>query len=96
MGAHFRRMVKKQIEIEAKYEGYIKRQQDADQENENNSRKLGFRKGLQYGDIPSLSNELKIKLTAVEPATIGQAQRIPGMTPGRSHGDSDTHEEDGD
>lgn len=73
------RMVKKQIEIEAKYEGYIKRQQDAVKKMKT-LEETKIPQGLQYGDIPSLSNELKIKLTAVEPATIGQAQRIPGMT----------------
>ena len=73
------RMIKKQIEIEAKYEGYIKRQQDAVKKMKT-LEETRIPQGLQYGDIPSLSNELKIKLTAVEPATIGQAQRIPGMT----------------
>ena len=73
------RMVKKQIEIEAKYEGYIKRQQNAVKKMKT-LEETRIPQGLQYGDIPSLSNELKIKLTAVEPATIGQAQRIPGMT----------------
>ena len=73
------RMVKKQIEIEAKYEGYIKRQQDAVKKMKT-LEETRIPQGLQYGDIPSLSNELKIKLAAVEPATIGQAQRIPGMT----------------
>ena len=73
------RMVKKQIEIEAKYEGYIKRQQDAVKKMKT-LEETRIPQGLQYEDIPSLSNELKIKLAAVEPATIGQAQRIPGMT----------------
>ena len=73
------RMIKKQIEIEAKYEGYIKRQQDAVKKMKT-LEETRIPQGLQYGDIPSLSNELKIKLAAVEPATIGQAQRIPGMT----------------
>ena len=73
------RMVKKQIEIEAKYEGYIKRQQDAVKKMKT-LEESRIPQGLQYEDIPSLSNELKIKLVAVEPATIGQAQRIPGMT----------------
>jgi tRNA uridine 5-carboxymethylaminomethyl modification enzyme len=73
------RMVKKQIEIEAKYEGYIKRQQDAVKKMKT-LEETRIPQGLQYGDIPSLSNELKIKLASVEPATIGQAQRIPGMT----------------
>jgi tRNA uridine 5-carboxymethylaminomethyl modification enzyme len=73
------RMVEKQIEIEAKYEGYIKRQLEAVQK----MKALEAAKipvDINYEAIPSLSNELKMKLTRVEPATIGQAQRIPGMT----------------
>ncbi|MBA4398054.1 MAG: tRNA uridine-5-carboxymethylaminomethyl(34) synthesis enzyme MnmG, partial [Syntrophus sp. (in: bacteria)] len=73
------RMVKKQIEIEAKYEGYIKRQIEAVQK----MKVLDAAKipaGLDYEAIPSLSNELKMKLVRIGPATIGQAQRIPGMT----------------
>ena len=33
-----------------------------------------------YSAVPGLSNELKSKLSRVEPATVGQAERIPGMT----------------
>jgi tRNA uridine 5-carboxymethylaminomethyl modification enzyme len=35
---------------------------------------------MDYDCIPGLSTELKMKLNKVEPATIGQAERIPGMT----------------
>lgn len=73
------RLVKKQIEIEAKYEGYIKRQVEAIEKMKTlEGRKIP--KDMDYGSVPGLSNELKVKLTRVEPATIGQAQRIPGMT----------------
>jgi tRNA uridine 5-carboxymethylaminomethyl modification enzyme len=37
-------------------------------------------KNMDYGSIQGLSTELKMKLKKVEPATIGQAERIPGMT----------------
>jgi tRNA uridine 5-carboxymethylaminomethyl modification enzyme len=73
------RAVKRQIEIEAKYEGYIKRQEEA-------VRKMKALEGMKipagfdYGAVPGLSNELKAKLARVEPATVGQAERIPGMT----------------
>jgi tRNA uridine 5-carboxymethylaminomethyl modification enzyme len=73
------RMVKRQIEIEAKYEGYIKRQLEA----VNKMKVLEATKipgSIDYQAIPSLSNELKMKLARIKPATIGQAQRIPGMT----------------
>ena len=73
------RAVKRQIEIEAKYEGYIRRQRDLVQK----MRELEEKKvpaGFDYSAIPGLSNELKAKLARVEPATVGQAERIPGMT----------------
>jgi tRNA uridine 5-carboxymethylaminomethyl modification enzyme len=73
------RVVKKQLEIEAKYEGYIQRQREAVQKMKSlEAAKIPA--GVDYEAIPSLSNELKMKLARIEPATIGQAQRIPGMT----------------
>ncbi|HEU20276.1 MAG TPA: tRNA uridine-5-carboxymethylaminomethyl(34) synthesis enzyme MnmG [Deltaproteobacteria bacterium] len=73
------RIVKRQIEIEAKYEGYIKRQADAVRRFKNMEGKK-IPAGIDYYAIPSLSNELRKKLATVIPASIGQAQRIPGMT----------------
>jgi tRNA uridine 5-carboxymethylaminomethyl modification enzyme len=73
------RAVKRQIEIEAKYEGYIRRQRELVQK----MRELEEKKipaDFDYSAIPGLSNELKVKLARVEPATVGQAERIPGMT----------------
>jgi tRNA uridine 5-carboxymethylaminomethyl modification enzyme len=73
------RAVKRQIEIEAKYEGYIRRQQDSVRK----MKELEWIKipaNFDYTAVPGLSNELQAKLTRVEPATIGQAERIPGMT----------------
>ena len=73
------RLVKKQIEIEAKYEGYIKRQIEAIGRMKTLEGKK-IPKSFDYSAVPGLSNELKMKLARVEPATIGQAERIPGMT----------------
>jgi len=73
------RVVKRQIEIEAKYEGYIKRQSKSVQK----FKSLEVKKipsEMDYNAIPGLSNELKMKLNAIVPVSIGQAQRIPGMT----------------
>ncbi len=73
------RGVKRQLEIEAKYEGYIRRQREL-------VLKMKELEGMKipaefdYTAIPGLSNELKAKLARVEPATVGQAERIPGMT----------------
>jgi tRNA uridine 5-carboxymethylaminomethyl modification enzyme len=73
------KMVKKQIEIEAKYEGYIKRQLESVAKLKDMERKK-IPKELDYDTVPGLSNELRMKLKKVEPATIGQAGRIAGMT----------------
>jgi tRNA uridine 5-carboxymethylaminomethyl modification enzyme len=73
------RLVKKQIEIEAKYEGYIKRQVESIEKMKTLEGKK-IPTNMDYGSVPGLSNELKMKLARVEPATIGQAERIPGMT----------------
>jgi tRNA uridine 5-carboxymethylaminomethyl modification enzyme len=73
------RAVKRQIEIEAKYDGYIRRQSEAVKKMKTlEETKIPQR--IDYQAIPSLSNELKVKLINIEPVTIGQAQRIPGMT----------------
>jgi tRNA uridine 5-carboxymethylaminomethyl modification enzyme len=72
-------IVKRQIEIEAKYEGYIKRQADAVRQFKTMEEKK-IPAGMDYSAIPSLSNELRKKLAEVAPASIGQAGRIPGMT----------------
>jgi tRNA uridine 5-carboxymethylaminomethyl modification enzyme len=71
--------VRRQIEIETKYEGYIKRQKEAVEKFRNLEEKK-IPPGIEYSEIPSLSSELQKKLAAVSPASFGQAQRIPGMT----------------
>ena len=73
------RFVKKQICIESRYEGYIKRQQEAVERMKQVEEKK-IPKGMNYDCIPGLSTELKMKLMKIEPSTIGQAERIPGMT----------------
>ena len=72
-------MVKRQIEIRAKYEGYIKRQDESVQRFKSLEGKT-IPSEIDYNVIPGLSNELKKKLSTVTPASIGQAQRIQGMT----------------
>jgi tRNA uridine 5-carboxymethylaminomethyl modification enzyme len=73
------RDVRRQIEIEAKYEGYIRRQQDAVRKMKE-LEGVKIPAGFDFSTVPGLSNELKTKLTRVCPETIGQAERIPGMT----------------
>jgi tRNA uridine 5-carboxymethylaminomethyl modification enzyme len=74
------RDVARQVEIEIKYEGYIQRQlQEIDKFRHLEQIKLP--EGLDYTSVHGLSSELKEKLAAVRPASLGQASRIEGMTP---------------
>jgi len=73
--------VKKQIEIETKYEGYIKRQFESVQRLKEQEKKK-IPPDFDYSCVPGLSNELQAKLTRIAPATISQMERIPGMTEG--------------
>lgn len=69
-----------QVEIDAKYSGYINRQQDEIdrmQRHENTAIPAGF----DYQGISGLSNEVKQKLSDAMPETLARAARIPGVTP---------------
>lgn len=69
-----------QIDIQAKYSGYILMQQKEIERNERYEH-LKIPEDFEYQDIPGLSNEIREKLKNVGPYTLGQAARIPGMTP---------------
>mgnify|MGYP001427357088 CR=1 FL=1 len=72
--------ITRQVEIEVKYEGYVKRQQkEVQRQAEQDS--IALPQELDYGKIAGLSNEVIEKLEGVRPANIGQARRISGMTP---------------
>lgn len=72
--------VKEQVEIAAKYQGYIDRQKDEIAKQKGSEAvKLGAE--INYADVHGLSNEARQKLTAHMPETIGQASRISGITP---------------
>ena len=68
------------LEIEAKYSGYIKRQM-ADIEVFKKDENLKIKENIDYSKIGGLSREMVAKLSKVKPATIGEASRIPGVTP---------------
>jgi len=72
--------VKEQVEIAAKYQGYIERQKDeiAKQKGSENI-KLG--ENIDYANVHGLSIEARQKLSEHQPETIGQAGRISGITP---------------
>ncbi len=69
-----------QIEIQARYGGYIKRQQDEVARQSKQETTL-LPETIDYEGVRGLSNEVRLKLQDHRPATIGQASRIPGMTP---------------
>jgi tRNA uridine 5-carboxymethylaminomethyl modification enzyme len=72
--------VAEQVEITAKYAGYIDRQQDEiDRQLANENLRLP--NDLDYAAVRGLSKEVQIKLTAQRPETLGQAGRISGITP---------------
>ena len=73
--------VREQIEIDAAYSGYLGRQ-DADVEAFRRDEALALPAALDYTRVGGLSNEVREKLLAVRPATLGQAARIEGVTPG--------------
>lgn len=70
----------RQVEIELKYEGYIKRQNEHVANFENNeTTEIPF--DFDFNKIKSLSNEGREKLNKVRPCSIGQASRISGVSP---------------
>jgi tRNA uridine 5-carboxymethylaminomethyl modification enzyme len=69
-----------QIEIELKYEGYIKRQKE-EIEKFDRFDSLQVPQGIDYHKVKSLSSEGREKLIKVQPVSIGQASRISGVTP---------------
>lgn len=72
--------VVEQIEVDALYQGYLSRQ-EAEIRAFRRDEELALAPDLDYSAIAALSNELRSKLAAVRPATLGQAARIQGMTP---------------
>ena len=72
--------VAQQVEIEIKYEGYIKRQL-AEIQRFRHLEQIRLPEDFDYAGVHGLSNELKEKLSAVRPLCLGQASRIAGITP---------------
>jgi tRNA uridine 5-carboxymethylaminomethyl modification enzyme len=72
--------VAEQVEIETKYAGYLQRQRDEIARAQRNEG-TPIPEGFDYARVRGLSAEAAQKLERVRPQTVGQAQRIPGMTP---------------
>ena len=68
------------LETELKYAGYIA-QQDRQVARLKDSERRHIPTGFLFTDIPGLSTEVQQKLSRVRPNTLGQASRIPGVTP---------------
>ncbi len=69
-----------QVEIEAKYQGYIKRQEE-DVAKFKRLEKVKLPEDIDFSKIPGLSKEIVEKLSRVRPDTLGRASRISGVTP---------------
>jgi tRNA uridine 5-carboxymethylaminomethyl modification enzyme len=72
--------VAEQVEIQEKYHGYIKRQQ-IEIERQRRQEDKQIPENFDYTKVKGLSTEIMQKLSQIKPVTIGQASRIPGVTP---------------
>ncbi len=75
-----KREVREQVEIQVKYDGYIKRQMDLI-ERAQKLEEVNFPKDFDFSSVMGLSTEVREKLTKIRPISLGQASRISGVTP---------------
>ena len=73
-------VVGEQLEIEAKYSGYIERQKDEIKRLKNHENTV-IPESFNYSAVSGLSNEVIQKLTAAKPKNLARASRIQGVTP---------------
>jgi len=69
-----------QVEVQAKYAGYLERQRE-EIERQRRHEHTGIPAGFDYDKVRGLSSEVLLKLKRTQPATLGQAARISGVTP---------------
>jgi len=72
--------VRLQVEVQAKYAGYLKRQSEEIGRQQRHE-ELRLPPDIDYAEVGGLSNEARQRLREVRPETLGQAARIPGLTP---------------
>jgi tRNA uridine 5-carboxymethylaminomethyl modification enzyme len=75
-----RPLAAEQLAIQAKYEGYLERQEEQVKRLEKNEHTL-IPEGMDFRSLSGLSNEIKEKLRSICPQSLGQASRISGVTP---------------
>jgi tRNA uridine 5-carboxymethylaminomethyl modification enzyme len=68
------------VEIQLKYKGYIEREREL-AEKMNRMENIRIKGKFNYAELQSLSTEARQKLTAIDPETLAQASRIPGVSP---------------
>ena len=76
----FEKNIDEQVEIDAHYSGYLKRQSH-DIEAFKKDESISIPSDINYDSFSGLSKEIKTKLTLIKPRTLGQALRIDGVTP---------------
>jgi tRNA uridine 5-carboxymethylaminomethyl modification enzyme len=72
--------VKQQVEVECKYEGYLRRQ-EVEVKKFRQTERMCIPRDFPFEEVSGLSNEVRQKLCAIRPVSLGQAARVPGMTP---------------
>jgi tRNA uridine 5-carboxymethylaminomethyl modification enzyme len=72
--------IRLQVEVRAKYMGYIERQQEEIGRQQRNE-ETRLPADLDYNSVAGLSTEVRQRLAEARPATVGQAARVPGVTP---------------
>ena len=72
--------VELQLEVQAKYHGYIERQQ-REIDRHANQESLNLPDDIEYSSVTGLSNEARQRLESTRPTTLGQASRLEGVTP---------------
>jgi len=73
-------LVGRQIEVAAKYDGYVRRMlAEVARFRKMEERRIPI--ALDYRAVPGLSTEVRERLSAVRPESLGQASRVPGVTP---------------
>ena len=74
------KIITEQVEVQAKYDGYIK-QQMLEIEKQRRHEETILPENINYDQVSGLSSEVRQKLADIKPVTLGQASRIPGITP---------------